>query len=253
MWLVDQVNVETLRDRRGRVRVDRLPRTLRRRDVSFGELLDEELVACLADAAGDDPHWTPSLQPMSAAERDTARAVVARHQQALSERGAPGDPPELTTARFRLLPELGARAVRQLTWVHRDHHGYEGRGALLLLDDGTALQSDIDPLEGTHLLALRSADRVRTLVGALLDVRTEHADEGPHPDVGTSADGDVEAAAVLRCDLRRSAPWASRRPDRQLTTVATEDDALWLRDGDAGPVRIDGPRTRTMADELLAT
>lgn len=257
MFLVDEIWINELCDRHGEVPPRRLQRTLTRRDVVLGELLDEELR--LLDPLGDrpDPHWTPWLARLGPGGIDTARRTAERLANAFLDLDGFGSARRAASPALDIVSRTVAEAVGQVTWVQRrTSDGVQAHGAMLRRPDGTILEDDLDPDEGTHLLALRSGDRGAAMVAAVLDVRPEPGDPSPHPDAGAAhPGGDVGVAAVTvaSCHLTVGPPWGSDRPDRRITTHATADGQLWLLDDAAGtgPVRTDAPTLQRLAAELL--
>lgn len=171
MVLVDEIRIHELRDRHGEVPPRRLRRTLARRDVVLGELLDEELR--LLDGFG--------------AER------------------------QVTSPTLGIVSRVVAEAVGQVTWVQR-RATVPKRTAR---SDGTVLEDDLDPDEGTHLLALRSGDRGATTLAAVLDPRPDPGEASPHPDAGAPhpvGEVGVAAVSIASCNLTVGPAWGSDRP-----------------------------------------
>ena len=187
---------------------------------------------------------------------DTAVRTVERMANAFADLDGFGADRVALTAALELVPETLAEARRQIVWTQRDPQGRQRHGAMLRRPDGSVLEDDIDPVEGTHLLGLRSAERGHAMLAAILDVRPDAADEGTHPDAGQPHPGGEGALAdqpLFTCRLSTGPVWASDLPERRITTFGTADSQLWLLDDatDRGPVRADAPSLRRVAEELL--
>jgi hypothetical protein len=258
--LIDPIRLDELADATGSLPAD-LSVIIARRDVVIGEVLDEELrLVGSGDPPGPDPHWTPRLSLLDEDGRETARDVVLRHAIAFGLIDDVTGHDAAVSPLLRIPGEEFEVASAQVTWVHRAAQADPSRGALLLRPDGSVLHDDIDVGDGLHLLALRSAERARALITAVLDVRADADEVAGHPEAGQPHPGGAAAVAadsVASCHLTRGAVWRSDRPDRTVTTHATADGALWLIDnlGDGAapePARADVPALRRLATELLA-
>jgi hypothetical protein len=260
--LYDPIWLDTLADRTGAVRLDRLADLVADHDVVVGELLDEELRMVGSGPPPDpDLHWTPRLAQLDVRGRETATEVALRHAVAFGliedlDGGAGEVSPLLTVPSDEF-----TGAIAQLTWTHRCGDDDPAHEAMLLRPDGTVLHDEIDAGDGLHLLAFRSAERARAVVSAVLDVRPDADDVNPHPDAGQPhPDGAaaVAAGSVASCHLARAAVWDTADPARAVTTHATADGGLWLIDqrdpaaAPSDPVRTDVPTVRRLAAELLA-
>lgn len=266
MHLHDPVWLDSLGDRAGRLRLEQLPDLLGRHDVVVGELLDEELrIAGAGPDPGPDPQWTPRLAELGADDQQTAHEVVYRHTVAFGLIDEMDDGTDVSPLLTVTSDEFDD-AVAQLTWTHRGAGGHPVTWGMLLRPDGSVLHDEIDAANGSHLLALRSAERAVAAVVVALDVRPgadadgQHPDDGRHPDVGRPHPGGeaaIAATSIASCHLARAAVWDSTNPIRQVTTHADGDGQLWLIDQPdastppAEAVRADVPTLRRVAAELL--
>lgn len=227
------VDVMGAPDAGGRVRLDRIARIARRRDVVLGVFTDEEVHWTSRDPAAPPAEFmdAPRLATYTRGEQDTALAATLWLLQARGEASYDPDTDELVFhGPHAVLGDLRNDSEAAFS-LRLDVPGQETRRAgVFRVRHDLFLCEDVAP-EGLHRFTFLSAENQAAWLAATIDLfNLAHLDSGPAQTAERLEElspqpedlaGRCRSSALLVGTDRDSA-------DRSLTVYTTDDDGLWF-------------------------
>lgn len=251
LHLHDPVFLPDLADEEAEVRYEHIPDVVVAHDVVVGELVDEEVLLCIAGQPSDepDPVWTPYLAAMPAHLRRISADTVLRMAVAHEMIGPAPRQRDAWSPLLAVFAHVFEQAYAQVTWQYLVGDDGPYGGAALLLPGGVVLHDDIDDLAGQHLVVLRNAAREVAHLMGCLDPLGRVA--GPRIPRGRAAATEPTAATLIRASVR-----SRGRPERTLRATGS-GEGLFVADERAGAIasgeqKVTGDTLATLVRELLA-